>query len=45
MEDKILKRHVEDELQYQPGIDAAAVGVRVENGVAHVSGHVPTSTS
>jgi len=42
MEDKVLKRLVEDELEFQPSVEAAHVGVSVENGIVHLSGHVPS---
>ena len=42
MEDKALKTLVEDELQYQPSVDAADIGVRVENGIVHLDGNVAT---
>lgn len=40
MEDKVLQRLVEDELQYQPSVDSADIGVRVANGIVHLSGNV-----
>ena len=42
MEDKVLKKLVEDELQYQPSVDAADIGVRVEKGIVHLDGNVKT---
>lgn len=42
MEDKLLKKLVEDELQYQPSVDAADIGVRVANGIVHLDGNVAT---
>lgn len=40
MDDKVLKRLVEDELQFQPNIDAAHIGVSAERGIVHLSGRV-----
>uniref|UniRef100_B0SYI9 Transport-associated n=1 Tax=Caulobacter sp. (strain K31) TaxID=366602 RepID=B0SYI9_CAUSK len=40
MEDKTIKEMVHDELEWEPSIDSADIGVTVENGVAHLSGHV-----
>jgi len=40
MEDNALKKLVEDELQYQPSVDAADIGVTVENGIVHLTGHL-----
>ena len=31
-----------DELKFEPSIDAADIGVAVENGVVTLTGHVPT---
>ncbi|TAJ69823.1 MAG: BON domain-containing protein [Phenylobacterium sp.] len=42
MEDRLLKKLVDDELQYQPSVDAADIGVRVENGIVHLDGNVST---
>ncbi|MGV8917075.1 MAG: BON domain-containing protein [Pseudomonas sp.] len=42
MNDLTLRRDVLDELEFQPHIDAAAIGVAVENGVVSLSGHVAT---
>ncbi|WP_091741434.1 BON domain-containing protein [Phenylobacterium immobile] len=42
MDDKVLKTLVEDELEYQPDIDTADIGVSVEHGIVHLNGHVPT---
>lgn len=42
MDDKLLKRLVEDELQYQPSIDAADIGVSVQDGIVHLNGNVAT---
>lgn len=40
MNDKELRQLVVDELEYEPSIDAADVGVAAENGVIILSGHV-----
>lgn len=40
MEDKVLKRHVEDELEWEPSVNAAGIGVGVENGIVQLTGHV-----
>ncbi|HEX8594801.1 MAG TPA: BON domain-containing protein [Pseudomonas sp.] len=40
MTDLILRRNILDELEFQPHIDAAAIGVAVENGVVTLTGHV-----
>ncbi|MGV8918851.1 MAG: BON domain-containing protein [Pseudomonas sp.] len=42
MSDLTLRRDVLDELEFQPHIDAAAIGVAVENGVVSLTGHVAT---
>lgn len=42
MDDITVRRHVLDELDYAPMIDAAQVGVTVENGIVTLSGHVRT---
>jgi osmotically-inducible protein OsmY len=41
MNDKVLRQLVIDELEYEPSIDAADIGVTAENGVVTLSGHVP----
>lgn len=41
MEDAKLKTLVEQELDWQPGIDTADIGVTVENGIVRLSGRVP----
>jgi osmotically-inducible protein OsmY len=41
MNDKELRQLVVDELEYEPSIDAADIGVTAENGVVTLSGHVP----
>src|SRR6185312_5124741 len=40
MNDKELRQLVVDELEYEPSIDAADIGVAAENGVVTLSGHV-----
>jgi osmotically-inducible protein OsmY len=40
MDDKILRQIIIDELDYQPSIDAADIGVAVESGVVTLTGHV-----
>jgi osmotically-inducible protein OsmY len=42
MNDKQLRQNVIDELDFDPSIDAADIGVAVEAGVVTLSGHVPT---
>jgi osmotically-inducible protein OsmY len=38
--DEQLRRDVEDELATEPSLDAAAIGVAVEDGIVTLSGHV-----
>lgn len=40
MDDKTLQRFVMDELEFEPGIDPAHIGVVVDRGVVTLSGHV-----
>ena len=40
--DKELKQDVEDELDWEPRVKAAHIGVAVTNGVVTLSGHVPS---
>jgi osmotically-inducible protein OsmY len=40
MDDKVLRQIVIDELDFEPSIDAANIGVAVENGVVTLTGHV-----
>jgi osmotically-inducible protein OsmY len=40
MDDKTVHQHVLDELEYAPMIDAAQIGVIVENGIVTLTGHV-----
>lgn len=42
MDDKSLQKLVQDELDWQPSVDAADIGVTVENGIVHLTGHVPS---
>jgi osmotically-inducible protein OsmY len=42
MSDLELRRTILDELEFQPQIDAAAIGVTIENGVVCLTGHVRT---
>lgn len=40
MNDKELRQNVIDELEFEPSIDSANIGVAAENGVVTLSGHV-----
>jgi len=40
MDDKVVKKLVEDELQFQPSVDAAHIGVSVDKGIVHLNGRV-----
>jgi osmotically-inducible protein OsmY len=42
MDDRTLRQHVIDELDWEPTVDAANIGVAVSNGVVTLTGHVPT---
>ncbi|RWM02544.1 MAG: BON domain-containing protein [Mesorhizobium sp.] len=42
MSDSTLRQDIIDELDFEPSIDAADIGVAVDNGVVTLSGHVPT---
>jgi osmotically-inducible protein OsmY len=42
MTDTELRQMILDELEYEPSIDSADIGVAVENGVITLTGHVPT---
>lgn len=42
MTDIMLRQNVIDELEFEPSIDAAHIGVTAENGVVTLTGHVPT---
>lgn len=41
MNDKVLRQNVIDELDYDPRIDSANIGVAVKQGVVTLTGHVP----
>lgn len=40
MNDRELKQNILEQLEYEPGIEAADIGVTVENGTVTLSGHV-----
>lgn len=40
MDDRVLQKSVMDELGFEPSVDAANIGVAVDNGVVTLSGHV-----
>jgi osmotically-inducible protein OsmY len=40
MDDKVLRQHIIDELNFEPSVNATNIGVAVENGVVTLSGHV-----
>ena len=42
MEDKVLRQFIIDDLNFEPSIDSANIGVAVEKGVVTLSGHVAT---
>jgi osmotically-inducible protein OsmY len=42
MDDKVVKKLVEDELQFQPSVDATHIGVSVDRGIVHLNGRVPS---
>jgi osmotically-inducible protein OsmY len=42
MTDKALRQTIIDELDFEPSIDAANIGVAVDNGVVTLTGHVPS---
>src|SRR5215207_3918699 len=42
MNDKMLRQLVIDELDFEPSIDAANIGVAAEGGVITLTGHVET---
>ncbi|MGB0085118.1 MAG: BON domain-containing protein [Rhodomicrobiaceae bacterium] len=42
MDDGQLRQNILDELEFEPRIDAANIGVAVEDGVATLTGHVPS---
>ena len=42
MFDSNLRQDIIDELEFEPNIHAADIGVAVESGVVTLTGHVPT---
>jgi osmotically-inducible protein OsmY len=42
MNDSTLRQDIIDELDFEPSIDSADIGVAVEDGVVTLTGHVPT---
>jgi osmotically-inducible protein OsmY len=44
MDDLSLKEDVEDELQWEPSINAAEIGVAVKDGIVTLTGRVPSLT-
>ena len=42
MSDNALRQDIVDELEFEPSIDAAEIGVAVKNGIVTLSGHVAT---
>lgn len=40
MDDKLIRQHVMEELDFEPSIDAEHIGVAVEDGVVTLTGHV-----
>jgi osmotically-inducible protein OsmY len=40
MNDKQLRQNVIDELEFEPSVDAANIGVAASDGVVTLSGHV-----
>ncbi|MEK1887146.1 MAG: BON domain-containing protein [Phyllobacterium sp.] len=42
MDDMTLRQNVIDELEFEPSINAAHIGVAADNGVITLTGHVPT---
>jgi osmotically-inducible protein OsmY len=42
MNELTLRRQIQDELEYLPHVDAAAIGVTIEDGVVVLTGHVKT---
>jgi len=42
MDDKTLKKQVQDELEWDPSFDANDVGIAVENGIVRLTGYVAT---
>lgn len=44
MNDKILRQSIVDELDFEPSIDAAHIGVAVDKGIVTLTGHVGSYT-
>jgi osmotically-inducible protein OsmY len=42
MNDITLRQNIIDELEFEPSIEAANIGVAAENGIVTLTGHVPT---
>ncbi|MET0367662.1 MAG: BON domain-containing protein [Methylobacterium sp.] len=42
MNDKLIRQNVIDELDFEPSIDAAHIGVAVDKGLVTLTGHVGT---
>src|SRR5690242_20401022 len=42
MNDKELRQNIVDELDFEPSIESANIGVAVTHGVVTLTGHVPT---
>jgi osmotically-inducible protein OsmY len=42
MDDRQLRQDVLDELEFEPSIDAAHIGVAANDGVVTLTGHVPS---
>ena len=42
MSNKSLRLHIIDELEFEPSIDTALIGVSVESGIVTLTGHVPS---
>jgi hypothetical protein len=40
MDDKTLRQNIIDELEFEPSVEAAHIGVAVEDGVVTLTGHV-----
>lgn len=44
VENMVLKQNIEDELDFEPSVNAAGIGVTVDRGVVTLMGHVGTYT-
>jgi len=42
MDDKLLRKNILAELEWEPSLNAAGIGVAVENGIVTLAGHVHT---